>query len=132
MVPESESIFVTLKAVLERHADGLTVTEDTPSRYCLEGRVGPATLQAWGGRAKRALIPVAWVEAHKSDATYHLMGIYGNPKLVSGMSKPLKARMNGKTCFSFTATHDASLLDELEELTVQALLAFTRAGFISK
>jgi hypothetical protein len=31
----------------------------------------------------------------------HLMGVYGNAQLLEGMSKDLKARMQGKTCFNF-------------------------------
>ena len=131
MQSDFESVFTTLRAILTKHADGLTVTEDAPHRYCLEGHVGPATLRAWRGKVKRPLIPVAWVEVGTSAVSYHLMAIYGNPKALDGMSKQLRARMSGKSCFNFKTIDQASLANELEQLTAQALAAFRRAGFIS-
>ena len=98
---------MTLRAILTRNADGLTVTDDVPDRYCLEGQVGPATFRAWRGKIKRPLIPVAWVEVGKSAVSYHLMGIYGNSKALDGMSKQLRARMKGKSCFNFKTIRQA-------------------------
>jgi hypothetical protein len=57
-----DEIFASLRRILARHAQSLSVAEDSPKRYCLEGRVGPATLRAWGGKLKKPMIPVAWVE----------------------------------------------------------------------
>ena len=131
MPSEFESIFLKLRTILQRHAEGLLVTADAPGRYCLEGHVGPATVQAWGGKIKRPLIPVAWVEIGKSGVSYHLMGIYENATLKRGMSKQLKMRMKGKSCFTLKRTDDASLAKELERVTAQALTAFRMAGFIT-
>ena len=58
------------------------------------------------------------------------MGVYGNVKLLDGMSKELKARMQGKTCFNFKR-HDDALFKELEQLTTRAVAAFKKAGFIA-
>jgi hypothetical protein len=126
---EFESAFDGLRAILKRHADGLKVTDDTPGRYCLEGNVGPATIRAWGGQLKRPLIPVAWVEIRKSYVSYHLMGVYANPKLLDHMSKELQARMQGNACFNFTAKAEASLAEELEQLTARAVAWFRAEGF---
>ena len=131
MPSELESIFLKLRTILQTHAEGLLVTADAPGRYCLEGHVGPATLRAWGATIKRPLIPVAWVEVGKSGVSYHLMGIYENAKLQRGMSKQLKTRLKGKSCFTFKTDDDASLAKELEQVTAQALAAFRTAGFIS-
>jgi hypothetical protein len=106
------------------------VTDDTANRYCLEGNPGPATLRAWGGKIKKETIPVAWVQVGKAYVSYHVMGVYGNAKLRDGMSKELRARMQGKTCFNFKS-NDEALFQELEYLTVQGLDAFRRSGFIS-
>jgi hypothetical protein len=121
---------VRLSAILQKHAGGLSVTADTFDRYCLGGRAGPATLRAWGGKVKRPLIPVAWVEIGKSYVSYHLMRVYGNSKLRDSMSKELKARMQGKTCFNFNADDDV-LFEELEQVTARAVASFREAGFIS-
>jgi len=75
-------------------------------------------------------MPVAWVQIGKGYVSYHLMGVHSNPKLLDGMSKELKARMQGKSCFNFKTENDA-LFKELEELTGQAIDSFRKAGFVS-
>jgi hypothetical protein len=131
MASDFASIFARLRAILQKHARGLSVTYDGPGRYCLEGRVGPATLRAWGGKLTRPLVPLAWVEIGKSGVSYHLMGVHGSPKLRDRMSTELKARMQGKACFNFRTDDQMALLGELEQLTAQAVAAFEAAGFIS-
>ncbi len=59
------------------------------------------TLRAWGGKLKHPIIPVAWVQIGKTYVSFHLMGIYMKTPLLGGMSKELKARMQGKTCFIY-------------------------------
>jgi hypothetical protein len=122
------AVFERLRGILSKHADRFSVTSDTKERYCLEGRVGPATLQAWGGKVKRPQIPVAWVDRGKAYVSFHLMAI--DPALCGEMSAGLEKRMQGKTCFNFTAI-DERLFRELEQLTVRGLAAFKRAGFIT-
>ena len=130
MLPEVESIFLRLRSILRKHAERLSVTADRPGRYCLEGKAGPAAVQAWGGKVRRAQIPVAWVEIGRSYVSYHLMGMYGNSAVRDGMSKGLKARMQGKTCFNFK-TEDEALFKELEQVTDLGVNGFRDAGFIT-
>jgi hypothetical protein len=125
-----ESIFVRLRAILQRNAGTLTVEDDSPRRFGLEGSAGPATLRAWRGEVRKAAIPVAWVQVGKASVSFHLMGIDGNPKLREGMSKELNARMHGKTCFNFSV-YDEALFQELERLTIKGIAAFIRAGYVS-
>jgi len=120
-------VFQSLRSVLLKHAATLVVSEDTSTKYCLEAPIGPATLQAWGGKARRARIPVAWVEVGRSYVSYHLMGI-AVPSVQAGMTKALKARMQGKTCFNFTAA-GPTLVTELDSLTAASITAFKKAGF---
>jgi hypothetical protein len=131
MSTELEPVFVRLRSILQKHSDTLCVKESAPGRYCLEGPTGPATLAAWGGKIKKAMIPVAWVEIGKSNVSYHLMGVYGNANLHDRMSTELKARMQGRTCFNFKC-NDEALFKELEDLTVGALLALKKAGYITE
>src|SRR5882672_6782830 len=126
---EFEKIFARLRSILGKHARSLTVTEDRSMRYCLEGRVGPAALRAWGGKIKRPMLPVAWVQIGKAYVSFHVMGVYGDSKARAGMSKELQARMQGKTCFNFKIA-DEALFRELERLTGRACEAFQKAGFI--
>jgi hypothetical protein len=74
-------------------------------------------------------MPIAWVEIGKSYVGYHLMPVYGNPKLLDGFSKELRKRMQGKSCFNFKAV-DEALFAELDELTRQSFIAFRKAGYL--
>lgn len=121
------AVFRSLRAVLERHANALTVSEDTTTKFCLEAPAGPATLQAWGGKVRRARIPVAWVEIGKSYVSYHLMGV-AIPAMQSELSGALRTRMQGKTCFNFTVD-DETLFAELDRVTGASITAFRSAGF---
>jgi hypothetical protein len=126
---EFEAVFQSLRGVLEKHAGSLDVSDDTSTKYCLEAKTGPATLQAWGGKARRPMIPVAWVEVGKAYVSYHLMGVTV-PSVQAGMSKALKAHMQGKTCFNFTRL-DETAIEELDRVTSSSIAAFRKAGFIA-
>ena len=127
---ELASVFGRLRQILAKHAGALLVTEDSPERYCLEGKTGPATVRAWGGKTRRPTLPVAWAEVGKSYVSFHLMPVYGHPALLARTSEKLKARMQGKSCFNFT-TGDEPLFNELEQLTAEAIGAFKRGGFVA-
>ena len=131
MSTEFENIFARLRSILQKHAGTLSVKDNGRDRYCLEGRLGPATLAAWGGKMKKPSIPVAWVEIGKAYVSYHLLGLYGNTTLLGGMSKELRARMQGKTCFNFRK-NDGALFKELERLTARGLAGFKKAGYVSE
>lgn len=125
-----ELLFVRLRTILQMYSDTYSVAEDTPTCFRLEANTGPAAVRAWGGKVKRPTLPVAWVEIGKPYVSYHLMGVYGNEKLLAGLSKRLRARMQGKTCFNFKA-NDEVLFKELEKLTIQAISSFKKSGFIA-
>jgi hypothetical protein len=72
---------------------------------------------------------VAWVEIGKSYVSYHLMGV-SVPSVHASVSKALKARMQGKTCFNFRSLDDAAI-KELDSITSSSLAAFKEAGFIA-
>ena len=130
MPTEFESIFTRLRSLLQKHSATLSISEDTSTSYSLAGRPGPATLKAWGGKMKRPVIPVAWVQIGKAYVSYHLMGVAGNAKLCDAMSAELKARMQGKTCFNFKKTDEKVFL-ELDSPTGRSIDAFRRFGFIA-
>ena len=75
-------------------------------------------------------MPVAWVQISKAYVSYHLMPIYGAPNLCASLSKELKARMQGKSCFNFKM-QDEALFKELAQLTAHGITAFRKAGFIA-
>jgi hypothetical protein len=128
--PPLQRVFARLREVLLAHQAGFSVSHDTAGRYGLEARVGPATVRAWGGKIKMERIPIAWVEVRKSYVGYHLIGLDGNAKLIASLSAPLRAQMQGKTCFHFN-TVDETLLLELRRVTADSLRGLGKAGFIS-
>lgn len=69
------------------------------------------------------------VEIKKRYVAYHLMPVYVNPELLESISPGLRKRMHGKSCFNFTAT-DASLLEELAELTETGFMDYRKRGYV--
>jgi hypothetical protein len=106
------ALFVRLRSILQQHAGEFSVGDDTTTSYCLEANPGPATLRAWSGQVKRSKIPVAWIQFSKTNVSFHLMALYGFKPLLDGLSKELRARLYGKTCFTFR-TVDERLFREL-------------------
>ena len=129
MAPDFDTVFLRLRSILERHSESLSVSEDSPTRYCLEGEPGAATLRAWGGKLRRPTLPVAWVQIGRPYVSYHLMALDGDAVGREGLSPGLRARMQGKTCFNFKAV-DEELFRELEALTARECHVFRKAGFI--
>jgi hypothetical protein len=120
MADSFAEVFLELRSILERNAGRLAVSEDSSTRYCLHGGLHPK---------HKTPMPIAWVEIGKNYVSFHHMGVYARPDLLKGMSKKLKARMQGKSCFNFTSV-DKPLFAELEQLTVRTLEAFRQAPFM--
>ena len=114
MATELERVFVRLRTILERHRGNLVVTENAATHYCLTGGIHPTHKRPF---------PIAWVQINKAYVSFHHMGVYAAPELLAGVSKQLKGRMQGKSCFNFK-TIDEPLFAELEQLTVQAFETF--------
>jgi len=130
MASKFDIVFTRLKEILQKYSGLFTIIPDTTTKFGLYAAIGPATLKIWGGKMKKPAMPVAWVEIGKAYVSYHLMGIYGNTALLKGLSKELKARMQGKTCFNFKKV-DEKIFIELDSLTSKSIDAFRQAGFIT-
>jgi hypothetical protein len=111
---EFEAVFHRLRTILEKHRGRLSVSADSPGYYCLAADCHPT---------RKGPYPIAWVEIGKAYVGFHHMGVYCSPELLAHISKKLKARMQGKSCFNFK-TLDEPLFQELEQLTVQAFASF--------
>ncbi len=123
-------VFSRLREILLAHEKSYTVGPDTATHYSLNAPIGPATLRVWGGKMRSPTMPVAWVQISKAYVSFHLMGVYGQPKLMDGHSKELKARMQGKSCFNFK-TVDEALFAELARLTAASLTGMRQTGYIT-
>ena len=130
MAAEFDIVFTRLKEILQKYSGTFTVKPDTKTKYGLYAGIGPSTLKIWGGKMKKPVMPVAWIETGKTYVSYHLMGLYGNTKLQDRLSKELKTRMQGKTCFNFKKADEKVFL-ELDSLTGRSIEAFRRFGFIT-
>lgn len=102
-----DQLFAALSAILRRHAQAMSIRTDDPGHLYVE--LAPAE-----PKAKPRFFGA--VQAKKSYVSYHLMPVYEDPGLLDGISPGLRKRMQGKSCFNFTAM-DAALLDELDALT---------------
>jgi len=119
--PDFEQIFARLREILRKQSGNLSIKDESPNRFSLVGGAHPK---------HKTPMPIAWTEVGKNYVSYHLMPIYGCPKLVESSSQKLRARMQGKSCFNFKAV-DEALFEELERLTVAGFEAFKRAKYMS-
>jgi hypothetical protein len=100
-------VFARLKAILDPYAHRMHVSSDQPGLFGVD--MAP--------EAERN--PTTWfagVRQGKRYVSYYLMPVYVEPSLLDDVSPELKRRMQGKSCFNFTAV-DERLLRELEALT---------------
>jgi hypothetical protein len=106
-------VFSVLRDVLARHEERLSVSADSPTEYTVLTQTASPFPQHKGH-------PMYFgsVRLGKAYVSFHLMPLYMCPKLTRLISPALKKRMQGKTCFNFTASPEPQLLQELESLTV--------------
>ena len=107
--------FAALRAILEPHAKRMTVTVDKPGHYELASRT-------MTDRIGRPLF-CASVQIDKNYVSYHLMPVYINKALRESLSPSLKKRMQGKSCFAFTAV-EPEQLKELAAVTKKGIAGF--------
>lgn len=117
---EFVAVLQELRDLLQRHAGKLSVAEDTPKRYCLDGGLHPK---------HRTAMPIACVQVGRAYVSFHHMGLYARPAIRSGLSKELKARMQGRACFNFKSV-DYKLFTGHEDLTERGFDAFRSAGYL--
>jgi hypothetical protein len=109
-----EEVFARLRAILSRHVPPLVVSADTATDFslALDRPAIPEPRRYFGG-----------VTVRRSYVSFYLMGVYGEPRLLDQMSAPLRKRMQGKSCFNFTAVDD-QLFAELAGLTEQTAAVY--------
>jgi hypothetical protein len=104
--------FASLRRILKPYARHFTVKSDTPTAYylfCKTARTKSGSPIVFGG-----------VEIKKNYVSFHLIPVYANPKLLETLSPALRKRMQGKSCFNFTA---------IDPLHVEELSRVTKKGF---
>ena len=69
------------------------------------------------------------VQVKKSYVSFHLMPVYLKPELLASASPELKSRMQGKSCFNFSAV-EPTLFKELTALTKAGYGSYKEQGFV--
>ncbi|MFW6338417.1 MAG: hypothetical protein ACOC25_05770 [Alkalispirochaetaceae bacterium] len=108
---DAAQLFERLKEILEPYESELTLVRDKPDDYYLDAGKNPKNGKPYFFGA---------VQIRKHYVSFHLMPVYLYPELLENISRDLKRRMQGKSCFNFRRS-DEPLIAELEDLV--------RAGF---
>jgi hypothetical protein len=117
-----ETTFARLREILQAFEPKLIVVADTPIHYALE------TSHVMKNKHR---LYFAGIKIGKSYVSYYLMPAYACEEVRSAISPDLKKRMQGKSCFNFSAP-DEKLFKELAKLTKVGFKRFTTKEFYSK
>ncbi len=111
---EFDAIFARLRAILAPYARTLRVVADEPNSYYLETREK---------LYKNKPVFFAAVRKGKAYVSFHFIPIYAYPSLRQSLSPALRKRMQGKSCFNFTAV-DKELFRELKTIAKRGAEGF--------
>lgn len=114
------SVYTDLYRILAPHAGQLDIKRDSDSELYVDTR----HLQ----KNKKPLFFGA-VQVKKNYVSFHLMPVYLKPELLASISPELRAKMQGKSCFNFSAT-EPGLFKELAALTKAAYVSYEEQGFV--
>ena len=114
------TVFAALHGILAKHEALMRVVHDAPGNYHLDA--------GYSEKWKRDIF-FGGVRANKDYVSFYLMPVYMHPELLNRISPGLKARMQGKSCFNFTAV-EPTLFQELTVLTKQGLERFKKEGLV--
>ena len=113
-------VFAELRMIMAPYAAKLNATKDDEAELYVDTR----HIQ----KNKKPLFFGA-VQIKKSYVSFHLMPVYLKPELMASVSSELKARMQGKSCFNFSAS-EPSLFKELAALTKASYGSYKEQGFV--
>ena len=99
-------VFDALRPVLSKYSKRLFVKIDKPDNYYLETK-------SRSYQGERMFF--AGVRSGKAYVSFYLMPVYTYPELLKGVPQGLRQRMQGKSCFNFTAV-EPKLIDQLASL----------------
>jgi hypothetical protein len=112
--------FYGLKMVFAKYEKYLQVTADTREKYYLQTRS-----PSYNGKP----LFFGAVLRGRAYVSFHLMPLYWEPSLANGLSADLKKRMQGKSCFNFSAP-DAALFRELAGVTSRGFALYKRKNLL--
>jgi len=119
---EAQATFEALNGILKPYGKYFSVKQDDAEQYYLEA--------AGHGQDYPDPLFFGAAQIKKRYVSFHLMPVYVNPELLSGISNALKKRMQGKSCFNFKKPEGA-LLQELSTLTARAFEDYQKRGVVA-
>lgn len=119
-MPDFTAVFAALHKILAPYAAKLDTKKDDDTELYVDTR----HIQ----KNKKPLFFGA-VQMKKSYVSFHLMPVYVKPELLASVSPELKSRMQGKSCFNFSAVEPA-LIKELAVLTKASYASYKEQGFV--
>jgi hypothetical protein len=117
---QAAAVFDRLAAIFTPYRSTLIAKTDEPENLFLE--TPPSAAYPSG-------LFFGAVKIGKRYVSFHLMPVYVHPDLLDGMSRELRKRMQGKSCFNFTRP-DEALFAELETLIAAGFARFQQDGTI--
>lgn len=119
-MPAFTDVFAELHKVLAPYAAKLDKKKDDETELYVDTR----HIQ----KNKKPLFFGA-VQVKRSYVSFHLMPVYLKPELLASVSPELKSRMQGKSCFNFSAV-EPPLIKELAALTKASFASYKEQGFV--
>jgi hypothetical protein len=119
-MPDLNAVFAELRSIMAPYAAKLDARKDDATELYLDTR--------YMQKNKKPMFFGA-VQIKKSFVSFHLMPVYTKPELLEGLSAGLKSRMQGKSCFNFSAV-DKPLFKELAALTKASYASYKEQGFV--
>jgi hypothetical protein len=113
-------VFERLKKIFTPYEPKMNVAQDIDKMYVLNTRY---LLK------KNYPLMFGGVRLGKNYVSFHLMSVYATPDEVKTMSRELKKRMQGKSCFNFKEV-DEKLFRELAKLTRAGAKRFSNEKFV--
>jgi len=104
---DSTGVFIELKKIMQPYERFLECKVDTDTEYHLDTKhIMNNNKPLFFGA----------VTVKKNYVSYHLMPVYVETTLLSGLTEKLKKHMHGKSCFNFKVL-ESDMLIELKSLT---------------
>jgi hypothetical protein len=112
--------FFGLKRILAPYTKSLNVNADTRTRLYLETK---------SASYKGKPLFFGAVISGRAYVSFHLMPLYWDASLSKKLSADLKKKMQGKSCFNFTAP-DPKLFRELAKVTASGFALYKRKNLL--
>jgi hypothetical protein len=119
-MPDLDAVFSKLRAIMAPYAAKLDAQKNDESELWLYTQ---------HVQKNRKSLFFGAVQVRKAYVSYHLMPVYVKPELLATVSPELKKRMQGKSCFNFSAI-DKPLFKELSALTKAGFASYKQQGFV--